>query len=728
MIYSVFSGVCIVALVAICAYFAFEILRRNREGKIEFLRTFKKGKCAIVYLVAVPLYWMGQVFGGAGLLSAVFSSIAETMTLVVLRYDATTITGLMEDNLIYEIAVYFCFVLVAINAMLFTFSIVHQAIWTFFVKRQCNKTKLEKLLIIGNNPENVMIYNSAQDRYGIIMGKLTDKEKEDLYRKNVRYITVASKSDMYENLIKECINDKSRRCIIVVNTKNDEENISICKKIIKAYKVTLEAYDENDTKEIVKDLLSRFRVHVYGDMTFEEIYNNISDSSYGCIRYTNKYRQIAADFIDRYPLTQFMTGEEIDYENALLKDAVDVNVIMIGFGKTNRQIFLMSTANNQFLAKTENGIDLKQVTYHIYDKNHSENNKNLNHSYYRYRNEVCNEPINKEDYLPLPALPAKEYYNCLDINDTEFYKSIRQTITKSEKDLNYVIIAFGTDLENIDFARKLLAKKSEWQVKKMYVFVKVRGGDKNYDIFTRDDCFVIGEEKVVAYDINMIDNDMITRMAKLRNKIYDLEYMFSKNGMKPMSQEEIENSYKNSDYKWHVRRSQFERESNIYGCLSIRTKLHMIGLDYTREKISGITEEEYMDLYAVQDKPMYHPTGKVQGKKIVQYPVDFIESKRKNMAVHEHYRWNSFMISKGFIPATIKEILEDTTGNGKSYKIRRHGNLTTFDGLIDFRKIVAKRNDTSEGQEDVIKYDYQLMDDAYWLLSTEGYTVYKREQ
>ena len=28
--------------------------------------------------------------------------------------------------------------------------------------------------------------------------------------------------------------------------------------------------------------------------------------------------------------------------------------------------------------------------------------------------------------------------------------------------------------------------------------------------------------------------------------------------------------------------------------------------------------------------------------------------------------------------------------NGKSYKLRRHGNITTTDGLIAFRKLIAK--------------------------------------
>ena len=33
-----------------------------------------------------------------------------------------------------------------------------------------------------------------------------------------------------------------------------------------------------------------------------------------------------------------------------------------------------------------------------------------------------------------------------------------------------------------------------------------------------------------------------------------------------------------------------------------------------------------------------------------------------------------------------------------------------------------------EEQADVIKYDYQLMDDAYWLLSKTGYKIIEKQE
>ena len=145
-----------------------------------------------------------------------------------------------------------------------------------------------------------------------------------------------------------------------------------------------------------------------------------------------------------------------------------------------------------------------------------------------------------------------------------------------------------------------------------------------------------------------------------------------------------------------------------------------------------ISEKEYMEIYAKEDKPRLLPqTQTAGGKPIVAYDLDFKASRRKTMAIHEHERWNSFMISRGMVPSTIEQILKETKAdgsytNGKNYAVRRHGNLTTFEGLEAFRKMVAERDGRTELATDVIKYDYQLLDDAYWLLNHCGYKIVRK--
>ena len=96
------------------------------------------------------------------------------------------------------------------------------------------------------------------------------------------------------------------------------------------------------------------------------------------------------------------------------------------------------------------------------------------------------------------------------------------------------------------------------------------------------------------------------------------------------------------------------------------------------------------------------------------------DSVRKTFAVQEHQRWNASMIACGIVPSTRKQI---ENGDSKNLKLRRHGNITTFEGLIEFRKIVAQAKGKSEENTDVIRYDYQILDDLLWMFDVNGFKV-----
>ena len=122
---------------------------------------------------------------------------------------------------------------------------------------------------------------------------------------------------------------------------------------------------------------------------------------------------------------------------------------------------------------------------------------NKNECYYDVEKSV----IKKEEYLPFPDLPALEKYRHLDINDTDFYNPIKNIATKNPNDENFIIIAFGSDLENIDLAHKLVEKRKEWNIPNLIIFVKVRSVIKEEDkdqkklILNDERCFFFGNEK-----------------------------------------------------------------------------------------------------------------------------------------------------------------------------------------------------------------------------------------
>lgn len=83
------------------------------------------------------------------------------------------------------------------------------------------------------------------------------------------------------------------------------------------------------------------------------------------------------------------------------------------------------------------------------------------------------------------------------------------------------------------------------------------------------------------------------------------------------------------------------------------------------------------------------------------------------------------MITNGLIPCSKKEL---ALNKDELLARRKHGNLTTMKGLVEFRKIVAEKKGKSEEESDVIRYDYQLMDDIVWLLHKCGYKIVKKNE
>lgn len=723
------TAICFAILTAEVLYVVISFIVKDRADRIAFLRSFKKGKCAIIYFSAIPLFCIGHMYAGADFFAAFFNAISQIINLVVLKYSTSSVQALFNANLFYKITIYYSFVLVGINAVLFTFSLVGQRLWEF---RQSVKSKIstkDKLFILGYNQNSVAVYNSDGARSKVIIDKITEQDGYSLYTKKISFVSCASFDGIIARIFKIVAKGK-KQYNVIINTNSEENNLSICRGFI--------AGIEKENKEGKEKIFNHLRIYVFGDPRYEAIYEDAMSSAYGCIHYINKYQMIAMDFIDKYPFTKFMDTRHIDYSRALVRDNIDINVCMIGFGKTNQQIFLTSVANNQFLHEVDSAIDLKKVRYHIFDKDPAENNKNLNHSYYRFRNECAD--VDPDDYLPLPALPADETYYQLDISDSKFYQHIRQIVSAKPNDVNFIIIAFGTDLENIDMAQKLVEKRQEWGLDNLVIFVKVRAWRKEQTLLEQEGCYFIGNEKDSVYDINAITGDSIFHMAQMRNEIYDLEYKITHEKNITIDNATLSEVRLNANKNWYLSKTQLERESSLYCCLSLKSKLNLMGLDYCIEsanELPGMTEQEYLEIYAVGDSvdtSTYNLT--VNGKKVVNYTLDYIPSKRTNLAIQEHQRWNSFMISKGMIPSTISEILNEKVirngvarfSNGKNYKLRRHGNITSFDGLVTFRKLIADRDKVDEAEKDVIKYDYQLMDDAYWLLKSCGYKIVKLQQ
>ena len=704
---------------------------KNRAERISYIRSFKKGKGAVIYIYSIPLFWIGYLSSGQNAINSLFYAIRKSVELVVLRYDIAPVQSVMESNQLYCAAIYLCYTLVCINAILFIISLANQHLWHYCKEIQFKYSRKDKIILFGNNKYNHSIYLSDSNRQKIIIAHISNDDAQSLYMKNMLYRDETSLSTYIEYIIKRSIKNNNEK-IVIINTGDDVSNLEICQ----IFKNGIMKLNEDDRLTC----FCRLKIFTFGDPEYESIYEDIVSNSLGCISYINKYKRIAVDIIEKYPFSLFLSEHHVDYTTSCLNSEVEINALLIGFGKTNRQFFLTSVANNQFITNTDSDIGLKKVNYHLFDRDFISNNKKLNHNYNRYKNEFVDIDINVHDYLPLPTQPANTFFYKLDVNDIEFYKNIRE-IVSDKNSVSYVIIAFGSDLENIDMAKKILCKFREWVIKDFTVFVKVRNDYNEIHNIEDDHCFIVGNEKLSVYNIKSILADHLSKMAQMRDVVYEIEREIVQD-TKSVNLKKIE-YIKNQAYKdWYMRKTQLDRESCVYCCLSLRSKLNLMGLDYCHiddERKPALSEQEYLDIYAlndIPDKSYYNLLA--DGKPIIHYPLDFKKSLRRNFAIQEHLRWNSFMISKGVVPASRKQILTEVNSvgqytNGKNLNQRRHGCLTTFNGLLEYRRIIANR-DISVGEtlqqveirKDVIKYDYQIMDDAHWLLTKCGYKIIRK--
>ncbi len=722
MIYNIFSVLILAILTALLVSVVLKIIRLSRQDRILYIKGYKKSKFVYVYLITIPLVMLGYLFNGVVWYQSIFLSIKSVVNFALLQFDFAPMQSLIAYSVIYEIAVYYSFILICLNTVLFAFSILGQFIFETVENLKFALNKGDKLYIFGFNESSRLIYNNCDLNRKVLIDNLSLDDKFSLYVKRINYLSVKSFDEEIQDVF--IIATKSKCKInVLINTENDETNVILCEKFIELI---------NGKYQNVS-LFEKLGVLVYGNSNYESLYQEIEKNSKGIIRFINKYKLIAHDFIKKYPLSYFLKETQVDYKNATVNSDVEINFNIIGFGKTGIQLYLSSIENNQFITKIDGKIEPKNVNYYIYDQTDGKSSKLLNHTYFRYAFDFNFD--NAFGYLPLPKIPSNQTFYKLNVNDNEFYKNIKERAEATKNSVNFVAVALANDLENIDIAKKLSDKMREWGVLNCYIFVKIRDSKNNYLVQYDQNIFVFGNEDKIVYDIDEVLNDQITQMAIKRNAVYDLEYLILNGDKNSITSEEYLKALNDSNYNWYALRLPLERESNYSAVLSIRGKLNLIGYDLVATDSDKTDYLDFIKDYSHNDKIEYLDKQGVLSKKIVAYSVNNLKpSLRQNYAILEHLRWNSFMFANGFIPSTIDEIVNGSTikngkikhTNGKDYSVRKHGNLTTFDGLIKYANLISERDNISHEKADVIRYDYQLLDDVGWLIEGTPYKIVKK--
>ncbi len=573
------------------------------------------------------------------------------------------------------------------------------------------------------NPADPEEIRSASDRYRKLIRKV--KEKSGKVPDSGKFLKKIGE-------IEEKLNKKAD----LENEKNKEAELASLRKEIRSLCVEInQALIKSclPAEKKVTGILKRIRIVVFGGREYQAIYKELQNGSFCPIKCLNKYKLTAYEFVSGYPLTHFIpdhpNADQILTDSGCVRPESEFNMILIGFGDTNQEIFTASFASNQFVQYTENKIpELKPVHYYIFDKDQSLNEKNLNHDVFRYsggflpmfRHGSANG-ADPEDYLPLPPDPIKIDFLPLDINHTYFYNRIRQICTENPLSVNHVVIAFSDDLNNIDLALRLFEKKREWELDNLHIFTKVRNPENGSPLsgFAEQGLLTFGSED---FSLEELLEDETERMASEKSRDHSRSRLIEQ--YPGISQSDCT---VHSDYEWLTQEGT-KRMSSVFNFIGLRLKLNLIGFDYEKQHSEGpdpdrITLQEFAERYSKGDPAlgMDEESGLIYSYKTVEGMEDFTKDiTRKNLSVQEHYRWNAYMIMNGFVPGTIQQIRK---GQDRDYSKRFHTNLTTMEGLFKYRELKSRFHRISEEDADTINRDYQQMDGVWAYLNRIGYDV-----
>ena len=734
---NIVTALCLIYMTIVVAYNLAVFFSGDRASKLRYFKSFKSAKVFILYLAAIPLNYVAYRYTGTPIGGSILNAISSTVESVVLKFNYEATAALMEANLFYRITVDICRVLIAVNAGVFVGAVAGQKIYNRLKVAVALLYHKRVYIIVGYNDANKDIVKSVKKRGNasvVMIVNKNDDAADFAFINKIGYVSVSGYGNISSvlNRMLKCVAGKKAN--VVINTLDDAANL-VC-----ADRISDIIVDKGLSKFSI-DLGHGLSCYVFGGPRNEAQFVHFSQKTNGCIRYVNKYKLVANEFVGEYPLTRFMDERHIDYSTATLRQEADLRVVLVGFGETNRQMLLSSVANNQIPCYVKGELVTHAVKYFIYDRENAENNKSLNFGYYRYK-EFYSAVVGTDEekkYLPVPPLPSEEHYRNLDINDVRFYDSMRKDLSTPEGRIayNYLIIAYGDDMENLDFADKIAQKVVEWGIAGCTkIFVKIRNSILSEQVIAKEygkDGVMIpfGGEATTVYDMSVIETEKYEGMSRERHLCYALEGEIGKTGnsqLAPALAEQVKEAAVRKWYGWQ----QVQRNANIYACLNIRLKLNLLGYDYEKGEWDEAVAAQFFKDYTQGDPIAYAEGLRVPGnraeKKVVDYgDCEFVTgSVRNTLAQQEHMRWNAYQISCGMIPASIDEMCVNEPS--VLMKERKHRNITTYDGLIRFKEIMAKVNNTKEKQEDVIKYDYQIMDDLCWLLKDNGYKITKRDK
>jgi len=736
--------------VVIIVFSIVSYIYRYQNKTFEFIHKTKISLLCqmLIPFLGIALWNIIAIYNDNGVvLSDYFASFAYTLKLYSFEMNNDSLKTLINNNSLYGI-------LFVLSYLPFIFGFYFSIIATLFerwINSNRNKYRLKKALkgncdiLIGLKDIdyyiNEYVESNSCDYNIIVWSNEIDKEIEKkLLLKGIPYI-----KDEFNSLKLSKINfnleDKSMINFISFN----EETVNM--KYISEF-INFISKDYGNIKFYQTE---KFNLHIeIGLDNIVTITNKIlayreneSVTISPFIHCFNRYELNAQLFEEQNPITRFLPENFINKEKAAIINETDkkvddivlnigekvvvksnyskmINVVYLGYGKVSKQLFKISSMNNQIpsLEVKGNKQVLKNhiINYFAFDfKTLKEGDKN--NIYYQLR--MAANPDFKEDknYFAPPEYTHKFYPCDYNVYGESIINSLVNIAGYDDNKYTSIVVSLENDLDNIDYALKVNLLFQQMGIKNYHIFVRVQDEKEEFVKYLNDHFTFFGNFTNVL-NHNVIINDELNKVAHILDSTY--------------------NAKKLSKESWFSKDS-IKHKSSVYAALNLRLKLNLLGIDYVKK--DEINEEDKKvsidELEALLPQIKLDEEGNLLPRKYEDFT--FFNTNKEitsfnSLGFQEKLRWNSFYIFNGYVQMSYDDmcVLENGSIYKDDNKTKKHACITTYEGLDEYHRLYAKleyqkvynldsfpkklNKEEKEKYDEILeqvqtyKYDYNLVD------------------
>lgn len=410
----------------------------------------------------------------------------------------------------------------------------------------------------------------------------------------------------------------------------------------------------------------------------------------------NPYESAAKVFAEHHTLSYYVNRDTDFLQDAALKQDKQINVVMIGMGKTNRALLSTLIQNNQFVGydDAQGRYVARPVTYYLFDNCASslkaEPITSLCERFGRWKYADKDVYFDRFEDVAVIGNGTADPDGAVTIEPMNVYSAnfidTLDALTQNENAYTFFVIGLSSSIENASYARNLSLRLR--QTKNAVFFYNVDSESEILLSYDNDRLIPYGLKKDTTRHFVLCEEDLLRR-AKIINGKYDAG--------KSRGMTEKEYYFQN-----YYRKPVYEQLSSVGCALSLKAKLNAIGLDFVREDEDGepVDEATYAAILS----------GTIDGNDDSSY---FAHNVKCAVTYLEHLRWTAFYLFNGFRPMPIEtaaaryraSFLPAGENFQKDYIRKEHACITSYAGLHEYHAFSAKLQNISLSDASTYLYD-----------------------